>query len=220
MVEDGVWKFPDGRLIEANRYISTVTDVFNDWVGQSQTVSNNYIAPAVLGQVMTSNNQEWSVFYSMGVSRNTQSGINDIYTVGKHVGQFWQQRARTSETVGYIVMEASSTLGHTTVGSVELEAGRGVGTVKGFYDDPASHVYDFLTPFAQTPQVTVVSQSRMAGNDGSWAILTSGITSATQLGLAVDEDSLYDAERYHIAETIDYVAISNPGLIPLLALGD
>jgi hypothetical protein len=56
----------------------------------------------------------------------------------------------------------------------------------------------------------------MFGNDGSWAMLTS---LATNLGLAVDEDQLFDAERNHGTEMVDYVAISSHGVFSLLDIG-
>ena len=50
VVEEGSWKMPDGRKIEANKYVSTVTDyAWSYWVGQRQIYANSYTDPIVLG---------------------------------------------------------------------------------------------------------------------------------------------------------------------------
>lgn len=50
-IEEGVWKFPDGRKIEAASYMSSVTDHSSSWAGEVQAYQQLYTNPAVLGQV-------------------------------------------------------------------------------------------------------------------------------------------------------------------------
>ena len=50
----------------------------------------------------------------------------------------------------------------------------------------------------------------MIGNDGSWAVLKSTVTS-TSISVAVDEDRVGDRERYHTREKLDFLAIDKAG---------
>jgi hypothetical protein len=62
VIEEGAWTLPDGTKIEAQKYTSSVTDHDRSWVGQRQAYANIYAKPVVLGQVMSENDSQWSVF--------------------------------------------------------------------------------------------------------------------------------------------------------------
>ena len=62
--------------------------------------------------------------------------------------------------------------------------------------------------------MTIVSQVGMNGREGSWAVST-GKTSSTLIGVAVDEDQTFDTERAHPAEEVDYIALTSTGAIRL-----
>ena len=55
--------------IEAQLYNSTVTDENNSWIDEAQTYGQSYTTPVVLGQVMSENDADWSVFWDQGTSR-------------------------------------------------------------------------------------------------------------------------------------------------------
>jgi hypothetical protein len=210
VVEEGSWKMPDGRKIEANKYVSTVTDyAWSSWVGQRQIYANSYTDPIVLGQVMSYNDAKWSVFWSRGANQYTAPHKNHLYT-GKHVGEDSTQ-TRADETVGYIVIEA----GHAISGGIEIEAARGADLPAGYVD--GSWTYTFVAPFSTTPAVAVLSQVAMDSADGGWAVLAE-IPSTTSMQVAIDEDQIFDTERQHATEEVDYVVFSAAGSVQLIVV--
>ncbi|MCP5095185.1 MAG: hypothetical protein GY943_06505, partial [Chloroflexi bacterium] len=62
VMEEGAWLI-NGRKIEAQKYTSTVTDRRSNWNGQTQTYGHSYTNPVILGQVMTTNDADWSTFW-------------------------------------------------------------------------------------------------------------------------------------------------------------
>ena len=68
VVEAGVYDEP-GYKMEAVKFTSTVTDENNSWVGESRTYQQSYSNPVVVGQVMSYNDSDWSVFWACGSSR-------------------------------------------------------------------------------------------------------------------------------------------------------
>lgn len=209
VVEEGSWNMPDGRKIEANKYLSTITDRKNSWVGQQQTYANSYTTPVVLGQVMSYNDPTWSVFWCRGKNKSTPPNSNVLFT-GKHVGED-RTITRLAETVGYIVIEE----GHATSGGIEVETARGPDITRGYVQ--GIYTYDFVAPFSTTPAVAVVSQVAMDGNDGGWGILA-GNPTTTSMQIAVDEDQVANTERNHATEELDYVVFSAAGSVQLRIL--
>jgi hypothetical protein len=210
VVEEGSWDMPDGRKIEANKYESIVTDDNISWVGEEQYYANSYTTPIVLGQVMSYNDERWSVFWSRGGSRQQEAPSSSKLFTGKHVGQD-NSITRENESIGYIVIEA----GHATSGGIEIETARGADTVEGYVD--GSKKYDFVKPFSTKPAVAVLSQVGMDGPDGSWALLAK-ISSEVSMNVAVDEDTIGDGDRAHTTEQVDYIVFSAAGPVPLLEL--
>jgi hypothetical protein len=205
VVEKGSWDMPDGRKIEANKYESIVTDDNNAWVGEEQYYANSYTNPIVLGQVMSYNDVEWSVFWSRGSGLQEAPSSSKLFT-GKHVGED-ESITRENESIGYIVIEA----GHATSVGIEIETARGADTAVGYVD--GSKKYDFVKPFSTKPAVAVLSQVGMDGGDGSWALLAK-ISSKVSMNVAVDEDTFLDG-RDHTTEEVDYIVFSTAGPVPL-----
>ena len=200
IVEEGVWKMPDGRSIEAKKYSSTVTDNAKSWNGQTQSYQNKYTSPVVLGQVLSFNDPKWSVFWSRStLSKNNAPTATGLVT-GKHVGED-PANTRVAETVGYIVIEAA----HAVSGSVDIETGRGMDSFTAYTGTKYSQ--KFTKVFATKPVVAVVCQAGMDDVDGSWAVLTSDPTTAA-LGVSIDEDQTADIERIHSTEEIAYAVFS------------
>ena len=161
VVEKGTWTI-DGVKVEAQTYLSTVTDEDDSWVGQAQTYGQSYTVPVVLGQVMTENDSDFSVFWAKGASQ-TDPPSATVLTTGKHVGEDGDED-RLDETVGFIVFEA----GHGTIGGVEYEAKLGVDTVKGVGDSPP-YTYTFSSSFSSAPSIAVLTMAGMDGFNGGWA---------------------------------------------------
>jgi hypothetical protein len=223
VVEAGVWTLPDGRRVEARRRIMTNrTDGKNAWVGIPQKYRHKtYSAdPIVLGQVMSYNDPKWSTFWTCGSNRLEAPNATHL-TVGHHVGED-PQRKRRSEEIGYIVMERGRTSTDTASSGSVVESDR-CAVPPGSYSyattgGKSSSTCRFQTALApRTPGivVTIVGQAGMAGDDGSWVVLTSAATT-TEFGIAVDEDQLLDTERVHVAaEQVHYVAVSSNSPIRL-----
>jgi hypothetical protein len=204
VVEEGVHTV-DGTLIEAQTYTSTVTDENNSWVGQAQTLAGSFTNPVVVGQVMSSNDADWSVFWDQGTARTNPPSAAAL-TTGKTVCED-VVTARADETVGFVVVEA----GHGTLGGVEFEAALGADTVQGVGNSPP-YTYSFSTAFASAPSVAVVTMAGIDGGNGGWAYAYGpSPTSASSLDLAIDEDTIGDSERSHVNEQVGYVVFAAPG---------
>lgn len=208
VMEEGVWTL-DGVNFEAQRYTSTVTDVSPTFNGQSQTYGQVYTNPVVLGQVMSENDADWSVFWSRGSTQQVPPDPGALST-GKHVAQD-TDTTRNDEDIGFIVFES----GHATLGGVEFEAALGPDTIRGTDNGPP-FPYAFSTAFAgAAPDVLITTQAAMDGSDGAWSY-SFGPVPATQttLSLTVDEDQIGDGERSHTTEQVGYVVFQSPFVYP------
>jgi len=212
VVEEGIHNI-NGVNIEAQTYLSTVTDKVGSWVGEIQSYKQSYTNPVVLGQVMSENDPGWSMFWAHGESQSDPPSVTTLRT-GKMVGED-RNTTRADETIGFIVFEA----GHGKIGGVEFEAFLGAKSIRGVGDSPP-HVYDFNTSFASAPEVTVVTLAGMAGPNGGWAQSHgSEAASSTSLYLSIDEDQTSDAERNHLAENVGYVVFdTNPVPYPKITI--
>ncbi len=207
VVEEGTWTI-DGVDIEAQKYLSTVTDENNSWVGESQSYGQSYTSPVVLGQVMSDNDPMWSVFWCQG-SRRTNPPSASALKTGKEVAED-TDTTRADETVGFIVFEA----GHGTIGGVEFEALVGADTVAGVTNSPP-YTYTFDTSFTSAPTVAVTTMAGMDGGNGGWSYsYGANPTTSTTLNLACDEDQIGDSERNHTTEQVGYVVFESAVVFP------
>jgi hypothetical protein len=198
VVEAGVYTQAEhGVKMEAVRFTSTVTDGMSSWVGESRPYANAYTSPVVLGQVMSADDPDFSVFWSRGPYRWLAPTPAMMY-VGKHAGED-PDSTRANEVIGYIVIEA----GAGTFDGREFAAGVGAKTVLSVTNGaPVSYDVSGLS----SASTAVVSQAGMSGANGAWALLYGdNPISASQLQLATDEDQLRDPERGHGAEHVAYL---------------
>jgi hypothetical protein len=199
VVEEGSWTV-DGVAIEAQTYLSTVTDRNGSWVGEVQAYGQSYVSPVVLGQVMSENDANWSVFWCRGSSRTSPPSATALWT-GKEVAEDTLV-ARADETIGFIVIEA----GHGTIAGVEYEAALGADSIRGVGSSPP-YSYNFGTAFSSAPSVVVVTMAAMDGGNGGWAQQHGATYStASSIYLSIDEDTINDTERAHTTEQVGYVA--------------
>ncbi|UCG15618.1 MAG: hypothetical protein JSV19_10020 [Phycisphaerales bacterium] len=213
VIEEGVSTI-DGVEFEAWTYTSTVVDLNLSWVGELQRHKRSHVNPVVLGQVMSENDPDWSVFWCQGATAGDPPSPTLLRT-GKHVGSDLDV-TRAPETVGVIVTEA----GHSTIGGVGFEARLGDATVQGV-DNAPPYPYSFDTAFATAPTVAVVSQAGMIGADGSWAqAYGPTLATTTTLNLSLDEDQLEDTERRHTPERVAYAVFEHPLVYPSVGDGD
>ena len=143
-------------------------DAPTNWIGQAQTYGQSYVSPVVLGQVMSSNDAAFSVFWDQGTAR-TDPPIASTLRTGKTVCED-TNTARAAETVGFVVIES----GHGTIGGVEYEAALGADTVAGVTNAPP-YAYTFNTPFATAPTVAVTTMAVKAARVRLAALAGGGI---------------------------------------------
>ncbi|MCP5096238.1 MAG: hypothetical protein GY943_11855, partial [Chloroflexi bacterium] len=201
VMEEGVWEM-NGRKLEAQKYTSTVTDHKNSWSGQAQIYGQSYTNPIVLGQVMTTNDAGWSTFWSRGTSRTNPPNNTTLFT-GKHVGED-SVITRSNETIGFIVIEA----GAGTIDGVNYQTYLGPDTVRGI--DNGTFTYTFPTAFSSIPEVAILSNAGMDGNEGGWAILRFATPlTTTTVTLSNDQDQINDTERLHTNEQVGYIVFES-----------
>ncbi|MGK7945826.1 MAG: hypothetical protein AB4058_15295, partial [Microcystaceae cyanobacterium] len=199
VLEEGAYTEAEhGFTLEAGRFNSTVTDgKTSGWNGQSITPENNYENPVVFGSVMTSNDEDWSSFWSRGDVFNNPADSNHIY-LGKHIAAD-TDTTRLDETLGYVIFEA----GTGTIEGQKFSTQLGSDSIEGVENSESQ--YD-LPNLDFTPQVALASQSAMDGGDGGWAILAGdNPISSTSLKLQIDEDQIEDSERKHTTEQVSYL---------------
>jgi len=193
-------------IVEAQKYNSSVTDEKFSWRGHRQTYLTAHFNPVVVGQVMSTNDPKWSVFWDRGPRRNAPPSPRALFTGKTSCEDFVTDRV--AETIGFIVFEE----GHGTMNGVEFEAKLGDDTIRGIHESPP-FVYTFNTSFVTgAPAIAVVSKAGVDGNNGGWAyVYGPHPTTASTLDLAIDDDTIGDAERSHTTEQVAYVVFSSPG---------
>jgi hypothetical protein len=205
ILEEGVWTLTDGRRLEAHKVVSDGTNENNNWnsnlmenVGYSQSYTN----PVVLGQVMSYNDSRWSVFWCSNGNRLNPPDSNNLY-VGKHVGEDTVTE-RNNEVLGYIVVEQGSGV----VNGIKYEAALGEDSIRGVDNDPP-YSYALGDNYA----VGIASQNAMDGGNGGWAVLYGSNPVSNVINLAIDEDTVGDAERSHTSEQVAYLVFDREGIL-------
>jgi len=161
--------------------------------------SLSYTKPVVLGQVMSYNNEEWTVFWSSdGSDRRNPPDKDDLY-VGKHIGKEYP-KYRRDEIIGFIVGKAHE--GESR--HVRYALARGADQVQGVGDNPP-YKYDLSTYQHPHYSYAVVSQNAEDGGQGGWAVLYGTEPVSTTLDLAIDEETVVgDTTRRHTTEQVAY----------------
>ena len=150
-----------------------------------------------LGQVMTANDADFSVFWARGGSQTTIPTGSTLF-VGKHVGEDGDT-TRTNETIGYVVIESGS----GTLSGIEYTAGVGSDSIRGVGNSPP---YNYSFAGVNSPGVAVASSAAMDGGDGGFPILYgSNPVTSNALQLAIDEDGVSNSERSHTTEQVAFI---------------
>lgn len=205
IAEQGTHTLADGRQFQAittfvTNVLGNTAGGWGDTVDISASISAGFTSPAVLGAVISSNDNRATAFHADDCEgRGNEpflSGVGDGICVGYHIGQQTDSPAYATETVGVIIVERGS----GTVNNVTYEAQRGPNAIDGVGNNGNTYAVggDF--------EVGVASMAGENGGQGGWAVLFGADPlPANQLRLAVEEETVAgDTTRSHVAEVFDY----------------
>ncbi|MDJ0919379.1 MAG: DUF1929 domain-containing protein [Woeseiaceae bacterium] len=195
VVEAGVYD-QAGVKMEAVKYSSSVTDENGSWIAEPRAYQQTYSSPVVVGQVMTANDDRWSVFWASDGTTGNPPSSSSLH-VGKHVAED-TTIARNAETVGYLVFES----GTGSAAGVVYEAGVGADNVQGVVNAPP-YRYSLSGDY----NVAVVASAGMDGTNGGWPLLYGPQINGAELDIAIDEDQIADSERSRTTDQIAYIAM-------------
>jgi hypothetical protein len=200
-VEEGVYtQANDGVTMEAVKYTSIITANKTGWTAESRSYQNSYTNPVVVGQVMSANDPDWSVFWCMGKNRTSPPDATEL-NVGKHIGED-PNGMRADESVGFLVIES----GTGTLNGINLLAGLGADTVQG--PDNSTSGYTYSLSGLSSASAAAASLAGMDGVDGGFAVMTGATPlTSTSITLYADEDALGDTERGHTTEEVGYLIL-------------
>ena len=203
VVEEGKYTLAeDGVKMEAVKFNSTRTDENNSWVGEARSYQQSYSQPVVVGQAMSYNDSDWSVFWARGSSKLNPPTNSSLY-VGKHVGED-PDNTRANETIGYIVIEA----GAGSIGDIGYVAGLGGDTIRGVTD---GNGFTYNITHLDSAECAVASAAGMDGGNGGWPVLYGSLpVTEDTLMLGFDEDQMKDSERAHTTEQVAYIVLDPP----------
>ncbi|MEP3891069.1 MAG: hypothetical protein ABJN69_11460 [Hellea sp.] len=199
-----------GLKYEARKVLSTGTSgLAVGWgVGTTENVTGDitqtYANPHVVGQVMSFNDVNASVFWNFDCESRGNgaffSGQADGICVGKHIGQI--NNTRAAETLGYIVLEA----GTGTVNDISFAAAVGPDTGGGVGNSPPYN-YTVSGDF----DIGVLSSAGEDGGHGGWSILYGADPLSTnQISWAIEEETVAgDTGRGHTTENVGYWVFDN-----------
>ncbi|MEP1230576.1 MAG: hypothetical protein ABJG88_07855 [Litorimonas sp.] len=192
---------------EAHKVLSVGTSglsVPGDWTAANTenvtgAIIQSYADPHVIGQVMSFNDVNASVFWNFDCEFRGEaaffSGQADGICIGKHIGQI--NGTRAPETLGYIVLEAGS----GTINGINFETAVGPDIGAGVGNAP---------PFNYTVSgdfdIGILTQAGEDGGQGGWALLFGADPlSSNTIGWAIEEEVVAgDTSRRHTSENVAY----------------
>lgn len=217
VVDEGAYDTPEIKF-EAFKYLSTVTDGKTaGYTGETQSYTNSYTSPAVLGSIESYNDTNFSYFYAKGSGANATLPSSSSLITGKHVAED-SNTSRNNETISVLVVES----GHGTLnnGDIEYEANQTTTAPVDRIEENPPYTVSFSTPFSSTPTVAIVSQNGISGSDGpSVNMYGNSILSTTNIDLAVMEDEITDTEQTGNTENLSYFVLESSGIFHAANVG-
>ncbi len=208
ILEEGAHTLYDGRKLEARKYTEyNTTNKFDFKNTTKQSYLQDYIKPVIFGQVMSYNDENYSVFWcNNGSKENTPDG-NNLYT-SKHTGE--DKNTRKEEQIGYVVIDQRAGVCTGTVGPLDYVLGSNsniLGVSNGSEQPP--YKYELNDNY----EIAVASLAGQNSTDGGWPVLYEKNPVSDTINLAIDEDTIKDKERYHETEAVSYIAFSKQGVL-------
>jgi len=170
----------------------------------TSAITQSYADPHVVGQVMSFNDVNASVFWNYDCESRGNgaffSGQADGICVGKHIGQI--NGTRATETLGYIVIEA----GTGTVNDITFTSAVGPDVGGGVGNNPPNN-YSVSGDF----DIGILTQAGEDGGQGGWAILYgSDPLPNNRIDWSIDEETVAgDTSRTHTTENVAYWVFDN-----------
>ena len=205
VVEKGSHTLPNGQRINAQTVTPDYTNGLS--VGWETQASGNVTSSAsgfsnfaVLGQVMTFNDPQGSVFWTNNCANRNIPPTATAFCVGKHIGQI--NDTRLDETLGYIVLESGSGASNGVTYAFE----RGPDTILGTGNAPPYN-YNVTGDF----ETAILTQAAEDGGQGGWAVLYGADPlPPNTIQLAIDEETVEgDMTRGHTTEEVYFSAFSS-----------
>lgn len=201
-VEAGTYQAAyDGVTLEAGYVSAMETASHGAWwaLKEEREAEQVYNQPVVLGQVMSENDARWSVFWASRSDHAGNAPESGNLSMSKHVAAD-TITDRAVETLGYIILEA----GQYNLSGIMLEAGVGADIIGG------ENAWDTYNTAVPAPNGAILSVAGIKGGDGHWPVLYGDAPFGNQgFDLAVDEDQVSDSERWHMDESIAFIAFDN-----------
>lgn len=211
VVEEGTYTLDEhGVKMEAQKVMSTETgSKATGFSREAREYLQPYSQPVVLGQVMTYNDENWSVFWQSRDNTNSTPADSLRFAAGKHVAED-SLTTRADEQLGIIVFET----GNFIWDGVKLATAVGEDIVE---DGIGNDGFSYSLDLASTNRA-VLSQAGIDGGDGAWPVLYGDTPfRPNSMIVAVDEDNISDTDRYHTDEQVAYVAFEFTAGFSLLA---
>ena len=210
VVEEGVYKEElDGINMEAHRWNSSKTSRKGDFHLEPRAYENDYDDPIVLGQVMSSQDDRWSVFWSSQSRRKILPPNRFNLSASRHIGEDIDL-SRSDEMLGVIIIEQ----GVYEVDGFLVEANVTPKAIRGVDDTNVGFEHE-----TQVDQIRggVLSSFGMRGSNFGWPILLGEDPfEGNGFHTAIDEDQISDIERRHPKEEVAYIVIGQGSAPPPL----
>jgi len=168
----------------------------NRTVNVTSTKVQTYSNPVVTGQVMSYNDPNFVTFWSSACNR-TVPPTNTAICIGKHTGET-DITTEFNETLGYFIAEQAE----YTLVNAHVKIALGADTVRGAVTPNPAPPYNYTLPRNYT--YATATLAAMDGGDGGWAVLYGSSPVSSSIGLAIDEDTVRNAERNHTTEQVSY----------------
>ena len=199
VVEEGVYtKAEHGIKMEAVKVHSRYTAHSRKYIMESRSYSQDYRYPIVLGQVMTFEDEDWSVFWSSRMGTSILGPSSGSFAAGKHVGED-TDITRNEETLGIIIIESGV---YEWSGEL-LQAGTVDRAILGVQSRPdGTKVNSGLDGISNG----VLSLAGVRSRDGGWPVFAGPSPfNEEEISLSIDEDQIKDQERRNIGSLVNYL---------------
>ncbi|HFE65884.1 MAG TPA: DNRLRE domain-containing protein, partial [Chloroflexi bacterium] len=194
VLEAGVWQLGNDAWLEVGQYASpdlVGPNFANSW--SEVTFSHSFAAaPVVISQVQSNNDPAW-----------VKTRQRYVSAAGFSVALEGADAATThgAELIGWLAITPGSGVWNNRL----YEAGQTANNVT-----HAWQTLNFSQNFTQAPRLAAGITS-YNGGDGSYLRYSRGSLTAAGVSIMIEEDTTWDSETDHTAETVAYLAVEGDG---------